>query len=425
MVCNRLIIRVLWFLNFRLKIRAKILFMEVYTRISAMEPLLPTQRRAELSALSAVLLRKIGRLSGQVHSPVVRGKLAVLLRWMNCYYSNLIEGYKTEPLAIERALRADYSDDPVKRDHQKLSQAHIEVETSMVERLQDRDVGVYDPEFILWLHREFYHRLPKSMHTAKTQSGKHYRIQPGHCRDYMVSVGRHTPPHFETLSAFLERFCKFYGGREIYETDRLIAIAAAHHRLGWIHPFGDGNGRVMRLYSHAMLIRHDLDSGGLWSLSRGLARYRDNYFGALERAEQSRQGDRDGRGNLTDRGLADFCEFFLKAMIDQVDFMSERLDLPRLRTRIERFFQFEMTHLGKDAEFVMRVVQALADEGEFPRARVQAITGRKETFCRRIIKLGLEEGLIESPGPKSILRIAFPGKVLNGYFPKLFLDLDA
>lgn len=84
-----------------------------------------------------------------------------------------------------------------------------------------------------------------------------------------------------------------------------------------------------------------------------------------------------------------------------------------------------MMHLGKDAEFLMRVVQALADEGEFSRARVQAITGRKETFCRRIIKLGLEEGLIASPGPKSILRIAFPAKVLNGYFPKLFLDLDA
>lgn len=331
----------------------------------------------------------------------------------------------TEPLAIERALRADYSDDPVKRDNQKLSQAHIDVEALMVERLQEPGVDIYDPEFILWLHREFYERLPESMHTAKTRSGESYRIVPGRCREYMVSVGRHTPPHFENLPAFLVRFCEFYGGREIYETDRLIAISAAHHRLGWIHPFGDGNGRMMRLYTHAMLIRHDLDSGGLWSLSRGLARFRDNYYITLERSDQSRQGDRDGRGNLTDCGLADFCEFFLKTMIDQVDFMSGRLDLPSLRTRIERFFQFEMTHLGKDAGFLMRVVQALADEGEFSRARVQAITGRKETFCRRIIKLGLEEGLIESPGPKSILRIAFPAKVLNGYFPKLFLDLDA
>ena len=128
--------------------------MDVYTRISAIEPLFPQQRRADLSALSAELLQKIGRLSGQVHSPVVRGKLAVLLRWMNCYYSNLIEGHKTAPRAIEQALKADYSKDPVKRDNQKLSYAHIEVETLMLERLQDATVSIYEPKFISWLHRE-------------------------------------------------------------------------------------------------------------------------------------------------------------------------------------------------------------------------------------------------------------------------------
>lgn len=398
--------------------------METYTRVSAMEPLLPRQGRAELSAMSAELLRKIGRLSGQVHSPVVRNKLAVLLRWMNCYYSNLIEGHKTEPRAIERALRADYSSDPVKRDNQKLSQAHIEVEALMAERLRTGAADIYEPEFISWLHGEFYRRLPESMCVAKTRSGASYPIPPGQYRDFPVDVGRHTPPHFESVPAFMARFCQYYGAPDIHETERLIALASAHHRLAWIHPFGDGNGRVARLYSHAMLLRHGLDSGGLWSLSRGLARHRERYYASLEGADRPRQGDRDGRGNLTDRGLADFCRFFLETMIDQVDFMSERLDLPGLRTRIGWFFRFEMAHLGKDAEFLMPVVRALADEGEFPRARVQAITGRKETFCRRIIRLGLDEGLIESPGPKSVLRIAFPAKVLNGYFPQLFLDLD-
>ncbi|MCC5790746.1 MAG: Fic family protein [Opitutales bacterium] len=392
--------------------------MNVYSRISAMEPLLPRQGRAELSELSSELLRKIGRLSGQVHSPVVRGKLAVLLRWMNCYYSNLIEGHKTEPRAIEQALQADYSDDPKKRENQKLSHAHIEVESLMVERLENASTAIYEPAFLQWLHREFYERLPESMRVAKTRSGETYRIVPGALRDFMVDVGRHTPPHYKSLSAFLERFCACYGGRGIYETDRLSAIAAAHHRLGWIHPFGDGNGRVMRLYSQAMLVRHELDGAGLWSLSRGLARQRQSYYSYLDRADQPRQGDRDGRG------LADFCTFFLETMLDQVDFMSARLDLPGLRARIERFFQFEMMPLGKDAEFLMRVVRALADEGEFPRARVQELTGRKETFCRRIIRLGLDEGLIESPRPKGVLRISFPAKVLDGYFPKLYLDLE-
>ena len=70
----------------------------------------------------------------------------------------------------------------------------------------------------------------------------------------------------------------------------------------------------------------------------------------------------------------------------------------------------------------MCVVRALADEGEFSRPRGQRLTGRKETFCRRIIQLGLKEGVIESPSPKGPLRIAFPFNVQDSYFPKLFLD---
>lgn len=391
-----------------------------------MEPLLPVAQRQRLAALSADLLQNLGCLSGQVHSPVVRQRLADLLRWMNCYYSNLIEGHKTTPRDIERALRSDYSNDSVKRDNQRLSQAHIEVESFMLRRMEEEaSLDIYDPAFICWLHRAFYERMPETMRMAKTQGGQSYAIVPGDYRSFMVDVGRHTPPHFESLPAFMRRFGLFYGGRDIHETDRLMAIAAAHHRLAWIHPFGDGNGRVVRLYSRAMQVRHGLDGGGLWSLSRGLARYRERYYVLLEGADELRRGDWDGRGNLSDRGLADFCEFFLETMIDQVSFMCERLSLPALRLRIERFFHFEMGHLGKDAEYLMRVVRALADEGEFPRGRVQELTGRKETFCRRIIRLGLEEGLMESPGPKGVLRIAFPAKVLDGYFPKLFLDLEA
>jgi hypothetical protein len=57
--------------------------------------------------------------------------------------------------------------------------------------------------------------------------------------------------------------------------------------------------------------------------------------------------------------------------LNQLARQGEKLDLPRLRTRIERFFQLEMLHLGKDAEFLMRVVRALVDEGEFSRAQMR------------------------------------------------------
>ena len=397
--------------------------MEAYRNTSAMEPLLPKERSHRLSELTCEILKASGRLTGQVHSPHVLKRVADLVREMNCYYSNLIEGHKTTPRDIERAMKREFSQDESQRKNQQLSVAHIAVEKMMEEKLASGEVDVYSTDFLSWLHREFYTKLPEPLHWATTKNGLRYRIKPGCMRDFMVDVGQHTPPHFEALPQFMNRFHAFYGDEQILETNRLVAIAAAHHRLAWIHPFGDGNGRVIRLQSHALLIRHGVASHGLWTLSRGLARWRQRYYSFLEAADRGRQGDLDGRGNLSDTALADFCVFFLETMLDQIQFMSEVLDLPTLRTRVEHYFQFQVLHLKRYREELMRVVRTLVDEGEIPRSRVQRITGKAATVSAEIIKLGLEEGLFETPSPKGPLRVAFPASVHEFYFPHLFLDL--
>jgi Fic family protein len=397
--------------------------MEVYRQASSKESLLPTGQGRRLAELTCEILKASGRLSGQVHSPLVLQRVAELVREMNCYYSNLIEGHKTIPRDIEQAIKRDFSHNQTQRDNQQLSLAHIAVEKLMEDRLAREPVDVYAPDFLCWLHREFYTRLPDPLHWAVTQSGQRYRIKPGCLRDFMVEVGKHTPPDFAALPEFLSRFHAFYGDPCFLETGRLVAIAAAHHRLTWIHPFGDGNGRVIRLQSHAQLIRHGVASHGMWTLSRGLAHYRQRYYACLEAADQGRRGDLDGRGNLSDAALADFCVFFLETMLDQIQFMSGLLDLPDLRTRVERYFQFQALHLTRYREELMRVTRTLVDEGEIPRARVREITGKAATVSVEIIKLGLEEGYFETPSPKGPLRAAFPAKIHEFYFPQLFLDL--
>ena len=397
--------------------------MEVYRQPSTMEPLLPKGQSGRLAELTCEILKASGRLTGQVHSPLMLQRVADLVREMNCYYSNLIEGHKTIPRDIERAMKRDFSHDQTQHDNQRLSLAHIAVEKLMEERLAGVSVDVYSPDFLCWLHREFYTRLPEALHWAVTKSGKRYQIQPGGLRDFMVDVGRHTPPDFAALPKFLSRFHSFYGDTHILDPGRLVAIAAAHHRLAWIHPFGDGNGRVIRLQSHAQMIHHGIAGHGLWTLSRGLARHRQRYYACLEAADQGRRGDLDGRGNLSDTALADFCVFFLESMLDQIQFMSDLLGLPALRTRVERYFQFEALHLDRYREEIMRVARTLVDEGEIPRARVQEITGKAATVSVEIIKLGLEQGYFETPSPKGPLRVAFPAKIHEFYFPQLFLDL--
>ena len=268
-----------------------------YRDIASMEPMLPDLQSTELAELSQKVTLAIGELKAHLPSALVRRRTSQLVQRMNCYYSNLIEGHKTLPRDIELAERRQLAEGPQdERDKQLLAEAHIQTEVAMIERLESQEgVDVYSSDFICWIHRTFYERLPESMREAKTLAGVSYQIEPGQLRDFMVDVGRHTPPDHTVLPQFLDRFRKAYSAQSILATQQLVAIAAAHHRLAWIHPFGDGNGRVIRLHSHALLHRYNLHSHGLCTLSRGLARNRQSYFNHLQAADSKRENDYDGR----------------------------------------------------------------------------------------------------------------------------------
>jgi Fic family protein len=389
----------------------------------SMEPLLPTTGRGLLVELSAEIYRKSGELKSSLPSVTARAELAKLVCGLNSYYSNLIEGHKTLPRDIGRALKEDYSGKPEDQRNQRLSVAHIKAERAMRERLvSDSLPEIFSAEFILWLHREFYSHIPKDEWTT---SGEAYPLVPGELRTYNVDVGRHVPPDHSSLDKFLTRFETFYSSRDILATDRLIAAAAAHHRLAWIHPFGDGNGRVARLQSQAALIAAGVDSGGLWTLSRGLAREQQTYYRNLQDADQRRMNDYHGRGNLSDKALSAFCEFFLRQVLDQIEFVISLIEPETLVTRISRYFLFERTDLEpKLRDHMSRLVGTLCIRNEIGRGEAEGILGLKGTATRKVIRETLKEGLIQSPSEKGPLRIAFPiDKVTDFYFPKLFTDL--
>jgi Fic family protein len=315
-------------------------------------------------------------------------------------------------------MARDFAGDSTERANQLLAFAHMEVEREVVELWEQGGVDVYSAEFVCEIHRRFYERLPEEFRMARTAKGVAYQIIPGTLRNFMVDVGRHTPPHFEAVGSFLERFRDFYSSPEIPKTECLVAVAAAHHRLAWIHPFGDGNGRVARLHSQALLAHYGVAGLGLWTLSRGLARRRGDYYRFLEMADRGRVNDYDGRGNLSDAGLGAFCVFFLETILDQVRFMGSVLDISQLRSRVERYFQFLEGESYREA--FAGIMRVLVDEGEIPRSRVREITGKGATVAAEIVRKGLEAGYFCSPSPKGVLRVAFPEQMREALFPKLY-----
>jgi len=399
---------------------------ELYDQPAALEPLFPTDRAGELREMAAELLRKSAQLGGALH-PITRRSVVELLRNMNSYYSNLIEGHHTHPVAIERALRNDYSTEPALRALQLESRAHIEVQILIERRLEEApDTDIGSPAFIRWMHREFYERLPDDFRTVSTASGGSDRVTPGELRQCEVEVGRHTPPTFHSLPRFLARFAEGYRPEPLDPLTRIVAVAASHHRLAWIHPFLDGNGRVTRLFSHAFFIRAKVDGHRLWMVSRGLARRRDAYMAALADGDSTRRSDLDGRGNLSDAGLAQFCRFFLGTAIDQVEFMTDLLNLDSMMERVVRVAE-RWVESTRTADTIPHLLRDLFLRGEITRGDATRILQRPERTARRLLGRLVEEGLLASEAPGAPVRLGFPAALVGYYLPRLYpegVELD-
>ncbi len=341
--------------------------------------------------------------------------LADLVRSMNCYYSNLIEGHDTHPIDIERALRNDYSADPKKRDLQLEAKAHIAVQR-WIDDGNLRGLAV-SADAIREIHRRFGELLPEDMlWVEEPDTHERLRVVPGELRHRDVRVGRHIPVSPGAVPRFLAHFEKVYGA--VGKTDAILAAAAAHHRLLWIHPFLDGNGRVARLMSHAMLLE-SLDTGAAWSVARGLARNEAAYKGHLTECDLPRRNDLDGRGNLSEEALASFTRFFLETCIDQVTFMEGLMQPDRLRTRILLWVE-EETRLNKLPPKAGSLIEAILYRGELPRGDVAGILGLTTRHARRIVSALIERGVFVSKGPRDPLLLAFPAALASRWMPGLF-----
>ncbi len=392
----------------------------LYDAIHQFEPLMPAEGvqpglLAQAHDLSVAALKLAG-------TPVPGG-LRELLRSMNSYYSNRIEGQHTRPFEIEQALRRDFSGDRALAAKQRLAVAHIEAEAALESRYPGTEgaARLYAPDTIQDLHRELFSRLPAD--DRQTADGA--LIEPGAWRTREVSVGRHIAPARAALPAFLARWSQVYGSTRRGEA-ALLALAAAHHRLGWIHPFVDGNGRVMRLHSHLLLTALGY-TGGLWSPLRGFARSADRYGALLAAADESRQGDLDGRGNLSQRALVDWIAYVLSVCQDQVTFMANLLSLGDMERRIAACLSYEeQIHRSGVRLAALRPLHYLfVTDGELSRGDFKAMTSLGERTAGTALKSLLDRGLLRSDTPYGPVRFGLPLHALRFYFPALWPEAEA
>lgn len=387
--------------------------------VGLMEPLLVAEGSRHRAGLTDLAVELAARSAGFRRSlpEGVLTALSHLVRAMNCYYSNLIEGHDTHPVDIDRALKNDYSADRTKRNLQREARAHIAVQQWIDEDgLQGR---VVTSDGLCEIHRRFGDLLPEELLWVENpDTGERTKVIPGELRQSDVEVGRHVPVSPGAVPRFLQRFQAVYS--RLGKAETILATAVSHHRLLWIHPFLDGNGRVARLMSYAML-RDTLDTGGVWSIARGLARNVETYKSHLAACDLPRRNDLDGRGQLSEEALAAFTKFFLKTCIDQVSFMEDLVQPDRLRDRILIWIEEEI-RADKLPPKSGNVLEAILYRGELPRGEVATLLGTSDRQARRITSALIEREVLTSESTRAPLRLSFPAELASRWMPGLFPD---
>lgn len=363
------------------------------------------------------------KLTGSLNIHVINA-IKDNLRTINSYYSNKIESEGTHPIDIERAMKNDFSQDDKKKSMQQLSLVHIEVQ-KYLESTIDISTKPYSLEKILEIHKIFYSKEEMKYALNIKNGDLEVEMIPGELRKGYVRVGEHIPPNNDELQSYFDQFETLYN-QSIHSTHtiKLIYALCSHHRLTYIHPFYDGNGRVSRLYLDYLLFYSNIQGYGLWNISRGLARNQKNYRKYLARADEQFSGYSDGRGPLTLKGLEAFLEFMLDIALDQVLFMSEYLKLDSMAKKIKAFVELSQKSLLHNVKPLpkesYKLFEYLLIHGEVTRGEAKEILGVSAPKSISIVKDLLEEDYLQTDSPRGKIRFKLNSKLSGYLIPELF-----
>lgn len=373
------------------------------------------------------------KLSTSIGQPS-RNALEPLLRAMNSYYTNKIEGQQTYPADLEAAIQKRFSPQHDIHRRQQLAIAHMELETKFEPIAVNSPWAVqFDEAWLCRLHGDLYESLPETSRVILDASGQSRGVlQAGALRTIDVTVGTHLAPSPEMLSDLLRHFAFRYGVENYSISRKIIAAGAALHRVSWIHPFPDGNGRISRLQNH-LLLSHLRLTNGLWSPMRGLARRQDDYYAALAAADSPRRNDLDGRGNLSSSGLARFVDFWLDVCIDQVSFMTAQLDFGTLEHRYSSFALQIVHDFGRvmssargaiQAEPLGRALYRLFQLGRLERGEFKAMLSASDRTASRMVAQLIDWQLLKSQSRTGALEPGLPFFSLRFLFPGLWPEAE-
>lgn len=274
-----------------------------------------------VDALTELELLRHLRLETDVH-PILFAQLKAVFHMLESLGSARIEGNHT--------TLADYVESKVEGTQDSTDQLkeinNIEAAMSFIdEALKDGD------DITEYFIRELHSLAVDGLQQEGDKT-------PGMYRQHNVSIAQseHLPPDHIHVSAYMSELTAFINHADKPKYD-LMKVALVHHRFGWIHPFGNGNGRTVRLLTYALLIKYgfNVQAGGrVLNPTAVFCNDRERYYTMLSLADKG-----------TEQGLEEWCLYVLSGIsselkkVDQLTnhtFLSEKILYPAIDFSSER-----------------------------------------------------------------------------------------
>jgi Fic family protein len=200
---------------------------------------------------------------------------------------------------------------------------------------------------------------------------------PGDYRKINLKINKstHQPPEWIRVEEYMSELLDFIGKEDSPKYD-LLKAAIAHHRFVWIHPFGNGNGRTVRLFTYAMLVKtgFNVNVGRIINPTAVFCSNRNDYYNNLSLADTG-----------TNKGILDWSEYVLKGLKEEIekidklsdyDFLRKEILLPTINHSLERKYITDVEAKILKRVIDKQVVQA-SDVKEFFAGKVDAEVSRQ------------------------------------------------
>jgi Fic family protein len=146
----------------------------------------------------------------------------------------------------------------------------------------------------------------------------------------IIACSNHLPPEAIMVPGYMQELVNFINQNDPPKYD-LIKVALAHHRFGWIHPFGNGNGRVVRLLTYALMIKYGFNvkaGGRVLNPTAVFCSDREQYYAMLSQADGGTQNDLEAWCTYVLQGI--LVELKKVDQLTRYEYLTHRILLPAL-----------------------------------------------------------------------------------------------